>query len=812
MPTPSRRSHTRPRILLLLLTALLLCAAARSQDLGGSTGERVKSAGSGKPAGHSQRSHTGRNQPSQNSKMNAVLEDALKHGEEELNASHFSEAEYAYKPATMLNDKDGRGYGGLGDVYYDQKKYDEAEKNYRLAFALADEKNKPYTELGSTALAQRRYSEASDLLRKALALDPDDTSALVAYGDALVKLGQPDLAAAQYARAVGLDRSLATAHSGLAMIHFAKGEGAKAREHWNEVARLNAATARDRAGLLVLDGKYGEAAEQLEQYTRANAGDEGGWLMLSDIRRALGDADGASAAHTRAASTAPEYAKLSRPSLPPPGGALAVRGRAGANVSVAPLGGGEGRRGPLAAGSALNFGDLRPGRYRVSARLEGYEPSEREVSVAAGATAAASLEMRPLPSTKSLLAGWADSSGWAMPSGWGVGAHALSTGGEGVAFPSDAGFRNYGDFTLSSDVRMLNGLGVSFALRAADERDYFLVELTGAQSNEPYSLRGFAVANGVRTQSGASIPVGQTAASAVDGSKFFNVRIDVSGNAAAVAVTNSETGETSKVGTLVIPADVYKSGAVGIAAAGPEKNEVGRFAVYPKEDSGPSNWLRGTVTDRLRGTPVSGALVQVVDKASGSVAARRTGAEGGFTQDWLPPGSYSIRVSAPGFRAKEFEQTLAAVGATTLDPIALDANATPAQPPAPMKIAEAAPASKQTDTATTPSMLKPKFVLSARETKPETVAHVILGATLVTSKGTIQITAPAGTRILVEPKVGKEGWLYTMPAGHQTIYVNLLSMGAYRFAAEMDGQGVTDQEVFVPAGKGGRVGSKSRGK
>jgi len=156
MPTPSRRSHTRPRVILLLLTALLLCAAARSQDLGGSTGERVKSAGSGKSAGHSQRSHTGRNQTSQNSKVNAVLEDALKHGEEELNASHFSEAEYAYKTATMLNDKDWRGYAGLGDVYYDQKKYDEAEKNYRLAFALADEKNKPYTELGSTALAQRR--------------------------------------------------------------------------------------------------------------------------------------------------------------------------------------------------------------------------------------------------------------------------------------------------------------------------------------------------------------------------------------------------------------------------------------------------------------------------------------------------------------------------------------------------------------------------------------------------------------------------------------------------------------------------------
>src|SRR2546423_12310262 len=101
MPTPSRRSHTRPRILLLLLTALLLCAAARSQDLGGSTGERGKSAGSGKSAGPPQRSHTGRNQTSQKSKVNAALEDAPQHGEEELNASHVSQDRDASQTGTM---------------------------------------------------------------------------------------------------------------------------------------------------------------------------------------------------------------------------------------------------------------------------------------------------------------------------------------------------------------------------------------------------------------------------------------------------------------------------------------------------------------------------------------------------------------------------------------------------------------------------------------------------------------------------------------------------------------------------------------
>ena len=65
----------------------------------------------------------------------------------------------------------------------------------------------------------------------------------------------------------------------------------------------------------ILDGKLPEALAQLEQFTQANAENADGWLLLGDVRRARGDAEGARAAYARAAQLAPDYARLARPKL-----------------------------------------------------------------------------------------------------------------------------------------------------------------------------------------------------------------------------------------------------------------------------------------------------------------------------------------------------------------------------------------------------------------------------------------------------------------------------------------------------------------
>ena len=49
------------------------------------------------------------------------------------------------------------------------------------------------------------------------------------------------------------------------------------------------------------------------------------------------------------------------------------------------------------------FNNLAPGRYRVAAELDGYQPAEEEVVVAAGKTAAVSLDLRPITYTVNIL-------------------------------------------------------------------------------------------------------------------------------------------------------------------------------------------------------------------------------------------------------------------------------------------------------------------------------------------------------------------------------------------------------------------------
>ncbi len=106
-----------------------------------------------------------------------------------------------------------------------------------------------------------------------------------------------------------------SSRSNLGLIYYAKGDFAHARKNWQEAARLNTAYAPVHIGLLILDGKLREASAQLETYTREKPTDGDGWLMLGDVRRALGDEEAARIAYVRAGQLVPEYAVLPRPSL-----------------------------------------------------------------------------------------------------------------------------------------------------------------------------------------------------------------------------------------------------------------------------------------------------------------------------------------------------------------------------------------------------------------------------------------------------------------------------------------------------------------
>jgi hypothetical protein len=358
----------------------------------------------------------------------------------------------------------------------------------------------------------------------------------------------------------------------------------------------------------------------------------------------------------------------------PTTGTLSVASEPEAALLIEPMKrGSEGKRGTIPAGDRqFVFNELKPGRYRVAASLEGYESVEGEVIIAANKTSTLTLNLKPVTqnvtintniktgeiryapvetikdartddvryiqrdvsrvvpiqngravlanlrkgtygldirseeveyqtllatitvpgeenlnanlnrtlSTKTFYAAWTHDE-WDLPADWHLGSHLLPANGRGVALPHDEGYRYYKDFQLSSDVRMRNGVAVSFVLRAADTQNYYLVQLTGEQAREPYYLRGFVVKKGER-QLLQSIPINHIA-STIKPKQFFKVNIKMTGNSMNISVEDSQTGASLPLGILTDAYQKFPIGAVGIAAEDGEQSDYGSFMVCTPE-------------------------------------------------------------------------------------------------------------------------------------------------------------------------------------------------------------------------------------
>lgn len=227
----------------------------------------------------------------------------------------FDEADETARLIQALKPDEYYGYCTLGWSKFRQKNYGEAEAAYRRAIELSPKTSGLYSDLGLVLASQERLGEATAFFLNALEVDSDNLSALINYGVVLQKLGRFDEAITHYARAAKQAPAATQPRSNLGTIYYMKNDAARAREEWEAATRLGSAYALDRTGLLILDRKLGEARAQLEEFTRSNAANGDGWLMLGDVLRALNDTAGAEAARARAAQVAPDYARLPRPVL-----------------------------------------------------------------------------------------------------------------------------------------------------------------------------------------------------------------------------------------------------------------------------------------------------------------------------------------------------------------------------------------------------------------------------------------------------------------------------------------------------------------
>lgn len=169
-------------------------------------------------------------------------------------------------------------------------------------------------------------------------------------------------------------------------------------------------------------------------------------------------------------------------------------------------------------------------------------------------------------------------SDWKLPDGWRVNSLKLSAGGRGLALPSNDDFHYYTDFQLSTNARMINGVAVSLAVRVKDPKNYYLIQLTGRNADEPYVVRGFIVKDDVPQPLGGASPIRHLAETIKPG-KDFHLLLTMKGSDINLSVEDSETGETITLGILSDSGNIFRIGAVGVVARAGEEFEVESFTV-----------------------------------------------------------------------------------------------------------------------------------------------------------------------------------------------------------------------------------------
>ena len=231
------------------------------------------------------------------------------------NLERYREAVGVAQRAVALAPDHAYAQAAFGWSQFRLRNYAEAEAAYARALTITPQDGGLNADLALILFEQRRWSDALAPLQRAVSVDANSIERLHLYGVVLQKLGRLDEAAQQYERIIRINNQVSPARSNLALIHYMRGAMEQAREQWQTAIRLGSNYPPDRIGMSILTGQLAEARTQLEQYARANAEDEDGWLMLGDVLNALGDAAGARSAYRNAAAIAPDYARLPRPTL-----------------------------------------------------------------------------------------------------------------------------------------------------------------------------------------------------------------------------------------------------------------------------------------------------------------------------------------------------------------------------------------------------------------------------------------------------------------------------------------------------------------
>ena len=167
----------------------------------------------------------------------------------------FKKAVQIARKAVAMDDSDADVHALLGNIYSRQHRYEQAIMEGQKALALGPTNAQAHVLLAATMNAVGRFDEAISLVKRAMRLHPYYPAYYLMWlGAAYRMTGQYDEAVATYKqlleRASKGEFPLPSAHLFLAEVYGELGQEEKARNHAEEVRRLEPGFSLERAGKL----------------------------------------------------------------------------------------------------------------------------------------------------------------------------------------------------------------------------------------------------------------------------------------------------------------------------------------------------------------------------------------------------------------------------------------------------------------------------------------------------------------------------------------------------------------------------------
>lgn len=145
--------------------------------------------------------------------------------------------------------------------------------------------------------------------------------------------------------------------------------------------------------------------------------------------------------------------------------------------------------------------EVKPGTRNIEARLDGYYPGSRKASFSLDKDVELEIKLTPI-AFKPFQDSIENLASWIAPRSWQKnpnGKYGMIVQGPGMGFAKDTVNGRplvYKDFTMSFNFSFRNGKGAAWVVRARDEKNYYLFQLTGPNGSSPKRFYSFICQDG----------------------------------------------------------------------------------------------------------------------------------------------------------------------------------------------------------------------------------------------------------------------------------------------------------------------------